>query len=319
MRVTILHNPTAGNGSVTKKDLLAACKLAGMKATYYSTKADDITKALRKPADLVVAAGGDGTVAKIACAMLHRKVPFAIVPLGNANNVARSLGIAGTVQELAESWAQGHTQPLDIGVASGTWGNRKFVEAVGVGPLAEVIGHNSVSDRKHGADNLRQGRKELRRAFKKTEARKYQLALDGKPVGGKHIAIEIANLPFTGPGLELSPKIAAGDGRLSAVYVRAKDRGKVLDWLKAPHEARAPLRAKRGQRITFRWHGSPLRVDDQALPPPKQTESVNIELAGTIDVIVPEKINGNGDHSTAKSNKTKKRGNGKGSGRQKKR
>jgi diacylglycerol kinase family enzyme len=313
MQVTLLHNPSAGKGQVTKKDLLAACKLAGLEAAYFSTKATDIKKALDQRADLVVVAGGDGTVSKVACEMLHRKVPLAIVPLGNANNIARSLGIAGTVHELAESWAQKRTQPLDIALAYGPWGSRKFVEAVGVGPLAQVIENNEESDKKHGAENLRQGRKELRQAFKKGEAHRYRLSLDNREVEGRFVAIEIANIAYTGPGLELSPKSAPGDAVLNVVCVRPADRDKIVDWLEAPHEAPQPLRAKRGRKISFEWKDGPLRIDDDVLPAPKEPEEVNVELAGTIEVVVPEKkaAGEDGKSKSKKNSNGKKNGNGK--------
>jgi diacylglycerol kinase (ATP) len=309
MRVTIMHNPTSGKGQVKKKDLVAACKLAGLSATYHSTKAAGWKKALRQRADLVVVAGGDGTVSKIACQLVGRDVPLAIVPLGNANNIARSVGIAGTVHELAESWTHGHKQALDIGLAFGAWGSRKFVEAVGVGPLASIIENDEESDKKHGADNLRQGRKELRQEFKKAEPVDYRLTLDGKRVAGKFVAIEIANIRYTGPGLELAPKSDPGDAVLNVVCVRATDRNKVVAWLEAPHEKRAPLRTKRGQKVSFRWQGGPLRIDDGVIPAPNDPELVTVELAGTIKVIVPAKANGgsaNGNGKNRKNGKGKK-------------
>jgi diacylglycerol kinase (ATP) len=302
MRVTIMHNPSAGQGQVKKKDLIAACKLAGLSASYYSTKAEGWKKALRKRADLVVVAGGDGTVSKIACQLVGRDVPLAIVPLGNANNIARSVGIAGTVHELAESWTHGHKRPLDIGLAFGAWGSRKFVEAVGVGPLAFIIENDGESDKKHGADNLRQGRKELRQAFKKAEALDYRLELDGKAMTGRFVAIEVANIPYTGPGLELVPKSDPGDGVLNVVCVRAAERDKVVAWLEAPHEKRSPLRAKRGRKLSFRWQSGPLRIDDGVIPAPKDPELVTVGLAGTINVIVPAKANGGGKNGNAGHN-----------------
>jgi len=307
MRVTIMHNPTAGKGQVKKRDLLAACKLAGLSATYHSTKVAGWKKALRKRADLVVVAGGDGTVSKIACQLVGRDVPLAIVPLGNANNIARSVGIAGTVHELAESWTHGHKRPLDIGLAFGAWGSRKFVEAVGVGPLASIIENDEESDKKHGADNLRQGRKELRQAFKKAESRDYRLNLDGKAIEAKFVAIEIANIPYTGPGLELAPKSEPGNGVLNVVCVRASDRDKVVGWLEAPHEKRAPLRTKLGRKVSFRWQHGPLRIDDGVIPAPEDAELVTVELAGTINVLVPAKANnGRTDGKSRKNGKGSK-------------
>jgi len=289
MQVTLIHNPLAGKGQATKKELLVACKLAGVEAAYFSAKGDDLKKALDQRTDMVVVAGGDGTVSRVATEMLHRKVPLAIVPLGNANNIARSFGIAGSLHELAESWAQGCCQSLDIGLVYGSWGSRKFVEAVGLGPFAHVIENNEQSDKKHGAENLRHGRKQLLQAFKDAEGRRYRLILDSREVKGRFIAIEIANIAYTGPGLRLAPKSDPGDNVLDVICVKAADRSKIVDWLDAPHESLQPLRAKRGRQIAFCWQEGSLRIDDDVLPAPKAPEEVRVELAGAIEIVVPVK------------------------------
>lgn len=115
----VFHNPTAGANGSEKEAILSALKLAGIQAGYFSVKKPDWEKALGKSVDLIVAAGGDGTIGKIMRAMPDRSVPVAILPLGTANNVARSLGIAGTPQELVETWKIEHTFPLNLGAIKG--------------------------------------------------------------------------------------------------------------------------------------------------------------------------------------------------------
>jgi diacylglycerol kinase family enzyme len=119
MRAMVFHNPTAGANGSEKEAILSALKLAGIQAGYFSVKKPDWEKALGKSVDLIVAAGGDGTIGKIMRAMPDRSVPVAILPLGTANNVARSLGIAGTPQELVETWKIEHTFPLNLGAIKG--------------------------------------------------------------------------------------------------------------------------------------------------------------------------------------------------------
>ena len=59
-------------------------------------------EALAQAEGLVVVAGGDGTVGKVIAQMPDRGVPVAILPLGSANNIARSFNVAGAPYELAE-------------------------------------------------------------------------------------------------------------------------------------------------------------------------------------------------------------------------
>src|SRR5437868_2564299 len=111
MRAVLVHNPTAGTKGYDKDGITAALKLAGYETRYASTKGDDVEDALKKGADLVVAAGGDGTIATVIRALTDRSIPVALLPLGTANNIARSLGIAGTPQELVETWKADHSSP----------------------------------------------------------------------------------------------------------------------------------------------------------------------------------------------------------------
>jgi hypothetical protein len=84
MRAILLHNPGAGSGDIAPEDLLAALACGGISARYCSAKSPDFPAALREPADLVVIAGGDGTVVKAIDHLRDRNIPIAILPLGSA-------------------------------------------------------------------------------------------------------------------------------------------------------------------------------------------------------------------------------------------
>jgi diacylglycerol kinase (ATP) len=138
MRATLFHNPTAGH-KATKDDILAAMKLADFDVRYVSVKGDSLEEAFEKKADLLVIAGGDGTIAEVLTRLPDRAMPVALLPLGTANNIARSLGIAGTPQELVETWKIDNTHPLDVGTVKASWGTSRFLEGFGVGVFAEFL------------------------------------------------------------------------------------------------------------------------------------------------------------------------------------
>jgi len=87
-------------GDHAKKDLMAELANAGHHAIYESTRKSDYKKALKKPTDLVLAAGGDGTVGKIGRELIGTGIPLSVLPLGTANNLARSLGFIGSPEEI---------------------------------------------------------------------------------------------------------------------------------------------------------------------------------------------------------------------------
>ena len=102
MRSLLLHNPRAGTGVHTEEELLSALRLGGIGSDYCSTKSEGSPQVLDRKVDRFIVAGGDGTIGKVVTQVPDRTHPVAIVPLGSANNVARTFGIAGTPQALAE-------------------------------------------------------------------------------------------------------------------------------------------------------------------------------------------------------------------------
>ena|SRR5436190_3226949 len=99
MQIVLIHNPKAGDRRHSKKELIAALTDLGHQVLYRSTKKHGWKKALEKSSDLVIAAGGDGTVAKIAWRIMNTGIPLTILPLGTANNLARSLGFIARPEE----------------------------------------------------------------------------------------------------------------------------------------------------------------------------------------------------------------------------
>ncbi len=67
--------------------------------------------------DIAIAAGGDGVVGGVITHIAECGLPLGILPLGTANDVARSLDIPQDVQKAAEIIAQGRQVEVDIGIA----------------------------------------------------------------------------------------------------------------------------------------------------------------------------------------------------------
>src|SRR5438445_6838959 len=139
MRITLMHNPKAGDAEHGRKQLMAALAEAGHHATYQSTKERGFKKALKQPTDLVLAAGGDGTVAKVACRLVDSGIPLSVLPLGTANNLARALGFVASAEEIIDSLESGKRRTFDLGLAQGPNARRYFFEATGGGLFADYV------------------------------------------------------------------------------------------------------------------------------------------------------------------------------------
>ena len=290
MRAVVFHNPGSG-ANYDKEDILAALKLANIEATYVSTKEDDLDDAFKKAADVYIAAGGDGTIRKVVEKIRKGKAPLAILPLGTANNVARSLGIAGTPQELVETWDKGHTVPLDIGLARGAWGVDVFIESFGIGLMPSYLLMAAKEKKPEGAANLQQGRTLLQKALKKAKPADIEVTIDGKKLKGDFFGVEVLNIPFTGPGLPLGARADAADGKLDVICFDVEQRKELSKWLDAPMDEPPPVVARKGSEVALHWRDAPHRLDDKSFDDEEKTLTAEITCEeATVCVLMPRKL-----------------------------
>ena len=143
--VIIIYNPIAGRRRITALwrvvDVLIANGLQPRIAETQS--AGHATLLAREAAEaderMVVAAGGDGTIAEVAAGLLGSRSALGIIPLGTANVLSHELGLPHHAKALAAALAFGRTRTLWPGVAEGPDGNRVFVQMLGVGLDAQVV------------------------------------------------------------------------------------------------------------------------------------------------------------------------------------
>jgi len=278
MRALLVHNPTAGSGHPDRDALLGHLDRAGFSARYFSSKDDDYKDALAEPdADMVIVAGGDGTVGKIARGTLNRATPLAILPLGTANNVARSLGIEGELEALVAGLADASVERLDVACATGPWGSRNFLESVGWGALAKVV-DVGVSDASKD-EKIALGRELFAEILEAATPSRVSLNADGRQIGGDFVFVEILNIGMTGPRVLISPSAKPGDQLLDIVYLPAARKQEMIDWLRsAPEATPIPLDEIKARKVTLVWTDGPLRVDDEVFDAPERPSQVHVEI-----------------------------------------
>ncbi len=96
-------------------------------------------------ATMVVAAGGDGTIAEVANGLLGSSACLGVIPLGTANVLAHELALPFEPRAVAAALAFGRTRPLWPGLARGAGESRLFVQMLGVGFDAHVVRHMSIA------------------------------------------------------------------------------------------------------------------------------------------------------------------------------
>jgi diacylglycerol kinase (ATP) len=277
MRALLVHNPKAGSGRPSGEELLAALDAAGFSTTYCSVKNGDLDEALAQPADVVIVAGGDGSVAKIARSLKDRKTLVAILPFGTANNIARCLGIEGEPDALIKALRGAPVERLDIGLAVGPWGSRRFVEAIGWGAFAKAVDREDPGQSKQA--RIERGRAAFAKTIAAYEARRFAFTADDEEIEDEVIFVEALNLGMTGPRMILGPTAKPGDQLLDIVYLPAVRRQEMLDWLAdSPDDWPAPLTIRKARKATLSWQDGPLRVDDQVFDAPELPSNIIVEL-----------------------------------------
>ncbi len=266
MRALLVHNPTAGTKGHDRRSIIDALHLADIKVTYVSTKEGDLNRALKKACDVVVAAGGDGTIDYVFTHLADRSIPIGILPLGSANNIARSLGIAGTPAELAEQWRAGHVHSFHlVEITRGNYKRQLCAEGFGVGLMAALIKRRAKGKKADGADDLLRGRRALIALVSDAEPLRLEVNIDGKLWKNDLISVDVLNIPFTGPALPLAHNADPGDTLLDVIGFERNRRGEVIEWIKSPHEGAPPACVGRGEQIELSWRDADGRIDDEVV------------------------------------------------------
>jgi diacylglycerol kinase (ATP) len=237
----------------------------------------DVLRSAEALGQRVVLVGGDGTVHAAANAPLRRLPELALVPTGRANNVARALGIPTSRGGALAVAAKATARPIDaLRVAT----PNRFVyavEAVSAGFHAEA---RAGYEAENSAD-LIQGLRALVRAVRRYRPFAASVDLGASGMRSPDAAqIFLSNLPYFGFGFEVDPGADPSDGRLEAILIEARGRGRLLRLLGAArrgrHIGRRGVRRESASRARLT---EPLPLVADAVPLGVTTATVSVEPA----------------------------------------
>ncbi|GBR43468.1 diacylglycerol/lipid kinase family protein [Neokomagataea thailandica] len=141
----VIHNPTAGRRNTRKLWAVLDCLLAHgisvkIMETRYGGHASSLAReAAEAGARIIIAAGGDGTIAETVSGMIGSSARLGIIPLGTANVLAHEYGIPFHTKDLAATLTSPHSTHLWPGMMQTNHQTKLFVQMVGAGFDAHVV------------------------------------------------------------------------------------------------------------------------------------------------------------------------------------
>jgi YegS/Rv2252/BmrU family lipid kinase len=217
-RALLFANRKSGLGSVELGDVVGLLQDRGM--TVMSVSPDtpaqipDLIRSDASNADLVIIGGGDGTLNGCLPALIECQLPIGILPMGTANDLARTLAIPDDLAEAAGIIAGGHTAMIDVGVVNG----HPFFNVASVGFSAEVAKFHR-GERKKLLRRLSYPLSWLD-AYKAHRHFHATITCDGKRRRIRCTMAAVGNGRHYGGGLTISEDAAIDDGWLRVSYVK---------------------------------------------------------------------------------------------------
>lgn len=177
--------------------------------------------------DLVIAAGGDGTIEAVASGLINTHTTLGIIPLGTYNNVAACLGIPMRVEQACALIACGSARCIDVGqvVARHMQKPRMFLELSTVG-LGAALGPLGQHVEKRRWDQAAHALPEVMDMSPTPTC----IALDDQlPARTMNtLLVTISNAPRAGAGLSLAPAARMDDGELDVCVYEDMDQRALL-------------------------------------------------------------------------------------------
>jgi len=271
MDVTLIHNPNAGSDQPSGDELIGLIRGAGHAVVYRSFPVAEWHRVLEEATELVAVAGGDGVVGQVAKRLVGRQIPFTILPLGTANNIAVTLGLAKRpLDHLIAGWEHARRRNFDIGVARAGWGSTHFVEGLGLGAFTDTmarldarknvdISHHDATDKK-----IQSVQQIMAIRLEGAPTHRLHLVLDGRDISGDYVMLEVMNICRIGPNLCLAPNANPGDGLLDIVLVTEEQREQMHRYLSDETESESDpgLPVLQGRDLRIECEPLRIRIDD---------------------------------------------------------
>lgn len=175
-----------------------------------------VCRELMQRVDRIVVAGGDGTLHRVLPLLLGADRPVAVLPLGTANDFARSAGLPSTLEEACEIAISGTVRRVDVGRING----HPFLNVASVG-LASAVTRSQTAQRKR-TWRIASYALALADAVRRRRPFRGEIVSSAGVISGIFLQASFGNGRYHGGGLLAGPEATLDDGLLHVYTIAAK-------------------------------------------------------------------------------------------------
>lgn len=236
-RARIIYNPSSGRETLKPKlvDILNVLENGGYETSTFATTPkphsarDEAARVAKDGFDLIVAAGGDGTINDVinGIAPLEQRPKLGIIPAGTTNDFARALGIPrDDFVEAAKVMIDGELMPMDVGKAYNEHETSYFINIAAGGRLTELT-YDVPSDLKTIFGYMAYMLKAVE-MLPSSYPVQIEAQYDGGEYKGKALMFFLAMTNSVGGLEQLVPDASLNDGNFTMIIVKTGNVFEVL-------------------------------------------------------------------------------------------
>ncbi|MGU3664788.1 lipid kinase [Methylobacterium sp. A49B] len=248
-RALLICNAKARNGGLDLEEVRRILREGGIEPVEPPPDAEcrDVIRAGAGKVDLVILGGGDGTMNHAAPALVESGLPLAILPLGTANDLARSLSLPPDPLAAARFIPTAQARPVDLGWVNGHY----FFNVASVGFSAELAGELTAESKKtFGVLGYAVA---AVRVLRRVRPFTVTIEHDGTVEKVTTIQVSVGNGRHYGGGMTVAESAAVDDGKLDFYSLEINHWWRLLALLPAlrrgTHGRAADVRAFHAQEI----------------------------------------------------------------------
>ncbi|MFK4810724.1 lipid kinase [Devosia sp. ZW T5_3] len=221
-RGLMLVNPKSRRGGAALEPVIARLEAGGIDVVVERFETPEEVSAdiarRRHEADLVIVCGGDGTINSAARGVLATGLPMGILPMGTANDLARTLAIPDDLLKAADIIVAGHQRRIDLGEVNG----HPFFNVASLG-LSADLARGLTPEAKKRWGKLGYGLAAIRVLASARPFRAQIIGDDGAAVTVKTLQIAVGNGVHYGGGTVIHEDATIEDGHLDLYSLELKN------------------------------------------------------------------------------------------------